>query len=191
MFDIKKDIQAMTTFRRNPGQFMKHLKKTKRPWVLTVNGKAEAVVQDAEAYQKLLDIAAQADEAEGIRQGLEDVKKGRVYPGVQSSKRSAASMRYHVKLAGRTIRDLEILYDFIGADSSEQAFVWFNSLVDAIYTLEKFPNRGSINSKNKKLRQLLFGNNPHIYKIIYSINKPNCTVTVLHIRHGARSLDSM
>ena len=29
MFDIKKDIQAMTTFRRNPAKFMKHLKKTK------------------------------------------------------------------------------------------------------------------------------------------------------------------
>jgi prevent-host-death family protein len=81
MFDIKKDIQAMTTFRRNPGEFMKRLKKTKRPLILTVNGKAEAVVQDAEAYQRLLDIAAQADAFEGIRQGIEDVKKGRVRPG--------------------------------------------------------------------------------------------------------------
>jgi prevent-host-death family protein len=80
MFDIKEDIQAMTTFRRNPAKFMKHLKKTKKPMVLTVNGKAEAVVQDAEAYQRLLDIAAQADAHEGIRQGMEDLKKGRVRP---------------------------------------------------------------------------------------------------------------
>lgn len=78
MFDIKKDIEAMTTFRRNPGKFMKHLKKTKRPLVLTVHGKAEAVVQDAEAYQRLLDSAALHDAAEGVRQGMEDVKKGRV-----------------------------------------------------------------------------------------------------------------
>ena len=77
MFDITKDIQPMTTFRRNPGEFMRRLKKTKRPIVLTVNGKAEAVVQDAEAYQHLLDIAAHADAVEGIRQGLEDVEKGR------------------------------------------------------------------------------------------------------------------
>jgi prevent-host-death family protein len=80
MLDIKKDIQAMTTFRRNPGQLMKHLKKSKRPLILTINGRAEAVVQDAEAYQRLLDIAAQADASEGIRQGLGDVKKGRVRP---------------------------------------------------------------------------------------------------------------
>jgi prevent-host-death family protein len=79
MFHIK-DVQAMTTFRRNPARFMKHLKKTKRPLILTINGKAEAVVQDAEAYQRLLDIAAQASAAEGIRQGLEDVKKARVRP---------------------------------------------------------------------------------------------------------------
>jgi hypothetical protein len=37
-------------------------------------------VQDAEAYQRLLDVAASADAEEGIRQGLEDVKKGRTRP---------------------------------------------------------------------------------------------------------------
>jgi len=80
MFDINRDIQAMTTFRRNPGKFLRLLKKTKKPLVLTINGKAEAVVQDAEAYQRLLDIAAQASASEGIRQGLEDVEKGRMRP---------------------------------------------------------------------------------------------------------------
>jgi hypothetical protein len=45
---------------------------------LAANGNAAAVVQDAEAYQRLLDIAANADAREGIRQGMEDVKKGKV-----------------------------------------------------------------------------------------------------------------
>jgi prevent-host-death family protein len=80
MLDLTKDIQSLTTFRRQSGDFMKQLKKTKRPVVLTVNGKAAAIVQDAEAYQRLLDIAASADEDEAIRQGLEDVKKGRTRP---------------------------------------------------------------------------------------------------------------
>jgi prevent-host-death family protein len=80
MLDITKDIQSLTTFRRRSGEFLKQLRKSKRPVVLTVNGKAAAVVQDAEAYQRLLDIAAQTDAAEGIRQGIEDVKKGRVRP---------------------------------------------------------------------------------------------------------------
>ena len=70
MLDITKDIQSLTTFRRRSGEFLRHLKKSKRPVVLTVKGKAAAIVQDAEACQRLLDIAAQADAGEGIRQSL-------------------------------------------------------------------------------------------------------------------------
>lgn len=80
MLDITSDIQSLTAFRRRSGDFMKQLKKTKRPVVLTVNGKAAAIVQDAEAYQRLLDIATRADAAEGIRQGLEDAKRGKARP---------------------------------------------------------------------------------------------------------------
>jgi len=80
MLNITKDIQSLTTFRRRSGEFLKQLKKSKRPVVLTVKGKAAAIVQDAEAYQRLLDIAARADAREGIRQGLEDIREGRVRP---------------------------------------------------------------------------------------------------------------
>jgi prevent-host-death family protein len=80
MLDITKDIQSLTTFRRRSGDFMKQLKKSKRPVVLTVRGKAAAIVQDAEAYQRLLDIAASADSEEGTRQGLDDVAHGRTRP---------------------------------------------------------------------------------------------------------------
>jgi prevent-host-death family protein len=80
MIDLTKDIQSLTTFRRQSGEFLKQLKKTKRPVVLTVNGKAAAIVQDAAAYQRLLDIAARADDEEAIRQGLEDVAHGRTLP---------------------------------------------------------------------------------------------------------------
>jgi prevent-host-death family protein len=80
MLDLTKDIQSLTTFRRRSGDFMKQLKKSKRPVVLTVKGKAAAVVQDAGAYQRLLDVAARADAEEGIRQGLDDAKKGKTRP---------------------------------------------------------------------------------------------------------------
>ena len=78
--NIATDIQSLTAFRRNSAGMMKHLRKNKRPLVLTVNGKAAAVVQDAEAYQRLLDVAGRADAKEGVRQGLEDVSKGRTRP---------------------------------------------------------------------------------------------------------------
>jgi len=79
MLDIAKDIQSLTAFRRRSGDFMKQLKRSKRPLVLTVKGKAAAVVQDAEAYQRLLDSAAGSDAPEGIRQAG-DAKKGRMRP---------------------------------------------------------------------------------------------------------------
>lgn len=80
MLNLSADIQPLTTFRRRSSEFLKQIKKSKRPVVLTVNGKAAAVIQDAEAYQRLLDLAAQADAREGIRQGLEDARKGRSRP---------------------------------------------------------------------------------------------------------------
>src|ERR1700728_241526 len=114
MFDITKDIHSVTTFRRNPGQFMKQLKKTKRPVVLTVNGKAEAVVQDAESYQCLLDKAARADVHEAIRQGLEDV--ARAHPsGAKCSTRFASGMAYRVELTGRAKLDPSHFYSWINA----------------------------------------------------------------------------
>ena len=61
-------------------EMMKYLTESRRPVILTVNGKAAAVVQDAEAYQHLLDLAAEANAAEGIRQGLEDLRNGRTRP---------------------------------------------------------------------------------------------------------------
>ncbi len=74
--DITTDIQSMTTFRNNSAEFMEHLKRTGRPLVLTVNGKAAAVVQDAEAYQRLCDIAAEARVEEAIRQAREETVAG-------------------------------------------------------------------------------------------------------------------
>ena len=83
MINVTNDIQSLTSFRRDSAQALKQLRKTRRPIVLTVKGKAAAIVQDAEAYQRLLDIAAGANAEEGIRQGLEDVKCGKTRPARQ------------------------------------------------------------------------------------------------------------
>src|SRR5579864_7987648 len=101
MLDITKDIQSLTTFRRRSGDFMKQLKQTRRPVVLTVKGKPAAIVQDAEAYQRLLDVAARADAEEGIRQGLEDAKQGKLRPARSFSRTSKRGMGYLVNLAAR------------------------------------------------------------------------------------------
>lgn len=55
------------------------MKKTKEPVVLTVNGKAAVVVQDAESYQKLLELKDRSEVVEILRQRLasQNRKKGR------------------------------------------------------------------------------------------------------------------
>jgi prevent-host-death family protein len=83
MIDITQDIQPLTTFRNNSVKMMKQLKKTGRPIILTVNGKPEATVLSAAAYQRLLDIASEADEREGLRQAEEDIAAGRVRPAAE------------------------------------------------------------------------------------------------------------
>ena len=58
---------------------MRQMKKTKQPVVLTVNGKAAIVVQDAESYQHLLELKERAEVVEILRQRLatRGQKKGR------------------------------------------------------------------------------------------------------------------
>jgi PHD/YefM family antitoxin component YafN of YafNO toxin-antitoxin module len=70
------DIYSLTDFQRNVKAHLRAIKKTGRPRVLTVNGKAELIVQDAKAYQKLLDLVDQVEAIEGIRRGLASMKRG-------------------------------------------------------------------------------------------------------------------
>jgi toxin ParE1/3/4 len=96
-------------------------------------------------------------------------------------------MKYLVRLTARALRDMEAIYSYIEADASERAFAWFNRLTQAIYSLERFPGRGPAISKGKKVRHLLFGKKPHVYRIIYVADVRNHVVNVLNIRHGARA----
>lgn len=78
MLDLSKDIRSLSDFKRNTSGLIRQIKKTGRPVVLTVNGKAELVVQDASAYQKLLHAAERMEVIQAIRKGMEDVRAGRV-----------------------------------------------------------------------------------------------------------------
>ena len=59
---------------------MRRIKVAKCPVVLTVDGKAELVVQDAESYQSLLAIVDRIESVEGISCGLDDLKNGGIRP---------------------------------------------------------------------------------------------------------------
>jgi prevent-host-death family protein len=81
MLDLTQDIRSLSEFKRNTADLLDRLGETGHPLVLTINGRAELVVQDAAAYQALLD---RVEAIEGIQQGLADVKAGRTKPARQA-----------------------------------------------------------------------------------------------------------
>lgn len=83
MLNLETGIDSLTNFKRQTADYLRQLHETGSPMVLTVNGKAEVVVQDAAAYQRLVDRAKKADREEAvaaIREGLADAEAGRVKP---------------------------------------------------------------------------------------------------------------
>jgi prevent-host-death family protein len=73
MLDVTEDIHSMTAFKRNSTGLMKRVKKTGRPLVLTVKGKAEAIILDPAAYR---DVAEHLDAVAAIRKGLAQAHRG-------------------------------------------------------------------------------------------------------------------
>ena len=96
-------------------------------------------------------------------------------------------MAYLVNLSARAQRDLAQIYRRINAADSDAALKWYRGFRQAILSLEEQPNRSPVTPGNDKLRHLLYGNKPHIYRAIYRVVEKQKQVDVLHIRHGARS----
>jgi prevent-host-death family protein len=84
MLNLAQDIHPLTDFKRNTSDFVNRMKKSRRPVVLTVNGKAELVVQDAESYQLILDRLERLEAVEAIRAGITAADEGRVKPARQA-----------------------------------------------------------------------------------------------------------
>lgn len=75
--NIGRDIQSLSDFKRKTPKFLEQLEKTGEPVVLTINGRAKLVVQDAKSYQRMLELLEQAETIEAIRDGLESVRRGK------------------------------------------------------------------------------------------------------------------
>jgi len=52
MIRLENGIDSLTRFKRQTAEYLERLHETGEPLILTVNGKAEVIVQDAAAYQK-------------------------------------------------------------------------------------------------------------------------------------------
>lgn len=80
MFDLSKDIDSLTNFKRNSANLVKRMKKSGQPVVLTVNGRPELVVQDAAAYQRWLELIDRAETIVAVRGSLASLERGEGRP---------------------------------------------------------------------------------------------------------------
>jgi PHD/YefM family antitoxin component YafN of YafNO toxin-antitoxin module len=86
------EITSLTDFQRNAKAHVKRLKKTGRPEVLTVNGKPQVIVQDAEAYQKLVDAAELAQTVPALGKSLKEADQGEGIPAATVLKKLRAKL---------------------------------------------------------------------------------------------------
>ncbi len=175
MFDIKKDIQAMTTFRRNPAKFLKQLKKDEK----TADSYHQRKGRSGCAIRRSLSAVARYSGA-SRRFGRYPPRprrwEKRPRPPGARSPGNASARPCHTSL---------------GLPSAPCA-TWkpFTNPLKRIVLnrlrpgSRNFPRRFT---ENKKLRHLLSGGKPNIYRIIYAVDKRIAAVNVLHIRHGART----
>jgi prevent-host-death family protein len=79
MIDLR-EIRSLTEFQRNARDYVQRMRETGTPVVLTVNGKAELVVQSADAYQAMLDRLERAETVAALRVALEEEARGEAQP---------------------------------------------------------------------------------------------------------------
>ena len=78
-----REIHPLTDFLRNHKAHMARLKETHAAEVLTVNGKAEIVVQDAESYRQMIDRFHHMETIAAIQEGMASAERGELKPAAQ------------------------------------------------------------------------------------------------------------
>ena len=100
-------------------------------------------------------------------------------------------MAFRVRTSAKAKRDLDFILKWLRKQQAGDAGLrWFQGLRDAVASLEHVPRRCALAPENElfavEVRQLLYGDKPHVYRILFTIEAD--AVYVLHIRHGRRLL---
>ena len=79
-------IHSLSEFQRNTKQYVSQMQENEKPIVLTVNGEAQLVVQDAKAYQKLLDRLEYIETVAALKEGIAEIEAGKGIPATAALK---------------------------------------------------------------------------------------------------------
>jgi plasmid stabilization system protein ParE len=103
-------------------------------------------------------------------------------------------MAFRVEISLKAERDLDRILAWLLAEyAGEPGVRWFIGLRKAIATLDEFPTRCPLAPENatsrQEIRQLLYGNKPHVYRVLFTIR--NDLVRVIHVRGPKQSALSL
>lgn len=77
---VSEEVHSLSEFTQNPAEFIEQLEETGQPVILTVNGQAKIIVQDAAAYQRMLELVDRMEMLEGLRESLDSMRQGKGKP---------------------------------------------------------------------------------------------------------------
>lgn len=77
---ITRDIQSLTEFKQNTAKFIKQVQETKEPLILTVNGKAAVVIQDADSFENRESSNEYHETVRDIRLAIADLDDAKNWP---------------------------------------------------------------------------------------------------------------
>ena len=80
MLDLDQEIDSLSNFKQNTPEFLHKLKESGHPVFLTIDGKAELVVQDTDSYRKLIERVERAEWIEAVRTSIEEMRAGKGIP---------------------------------------------------------------------------------------------------------------
>lgn len=118
MLDTRQ-IHPLSDFLRNHKAHVARLKATGTPEVLTVNGRAEVVVQDAEAYQVLLDRLRHVETVAAIQEGMASAERG------------------ELKSAAQVLAEIQARYGLHGDNVAQATQGIFKQYADRVRTAEE------------------------------------------------------
>jgi PHD/YefM family antitoxin component YafN of YafNO toxin-antitoxin module len=77
---LPENIHPLTDFLRHHKRHLQRLKRSRRPSVLTLNGKAQLVVQDAKAWQAMMEAMEAVEARKGVGDGIGSMERGESQP---------------------------------------------------------------------------------------------------------------
>jgi toxin ParE1/3/4 len=99
---------------------------------------------------------------------------------------SERNMVFRVELTTRAKRDLEEIAAYVEVEFFAAAATWFDGLYATLRSLERLPKRAMVLLMKPTVHQILYGNKPHVYRILFRVRAAQKVVRVLHVRHSRR-----